>query len=71
MKRSQYTSKTAECPFYKKEEQHKIYCNGIVENSSVHLAFGKDSDCKEYKQTKCRDDYLTCPVHKMLEVLLK
>lgn len=67
MKRSQYVSKTAVCPFYKKEDSQTIFCDGVLENSSVHLAFGYHADCKAHKETKCRRDYNKCPVYKMLE----
>lgn len=71
MKRNQYKSKTAVCPFYKKEDQQTIFCDGVVDNSSVHLAFGNHSDCKEHKVAKCRSNYMQCPVYKMLEVIFR
>ena len=67
MKRNQYKSKTAMCPFYKKEDRQTIFCEGVTDNSSVHLAFGYDTECKEYKTTYCRCSFLRCPVYKMLE----
>lgn len=67
LKRNQYRSKTAACPFYKKEDRQMIFCYGVIENSSLHLAFGNDTDCKEYKVTNCRKDFYQCPVYKMLE----
>lgn len=67
MKGGQYVSKSAMCPFYKKEDKQTIWCFGVIENSSVHLAFGNVLDCKEYKETKCRNDYSKCGVYRMLE----
>lgn len=67
VKRNQYRSKTAACPFYKREDRQMIFCDGVTENSSVHLAFGNDIDCKEYKVAHCRMDFHKCPVYKMLE----
>lgn len=67
MKRNQYVSKTATCPFYKKEERQTIMCGGVIANSSIHLAFGHYADCLEYKAEKCRDDYSQCRVYRMLE----
>lgn len=67
MKRNQYRCKTAVCPFYKREDVHKICCCGVVDNSSIHLAFGHDDDCKAYKTEMCRGGYFLCPVYKMLE----
>ena len=67
VKRGQYESKTTACPFYKKEDRQTIFCDGVTDNSSVHLAFGNASDCKEHKIAYCRSDFHLCPVCKMLE----
>ena len=67
MKRGQYVAKTALCPFYKKEDQQKIYCCGIRPNASTHIAFGNGTDCLKYKQEYCRQHYSRCHVYKMLE----
>ena len=67
MKRNQYRSITAKCPFYKREDRQTILCSGIVEDSSVHLAFGRDADCIDYKTKLCRSNYRLCKVYKMLE----
>ena len=67
MKRNQYISKTTACPFYKKEDRQTIFCCGVEENSSIHLAFGYDAACKKYKTDHCRGDYQRCQVYRMLE----
>ena len=67
MKRNQYRCKTATCPFYKKEDQQTIFCEGVMDNSSVHLSFGNGLDCTEYKESKCRSNYRQCYVYRMLE----
>lgn len=46
-----------------------VICEGIVGNSSVHLAFGNHNDCNSHKVTKCRSRFGDCPVYKMLEVV--
>ena len=67
MKKGQYHSKTAVCPFYKKEDSHLIYCSGLLPNTSIHLAFGNSVEGKKFKIDKCRKNYLSCPIYKMLE----
>ena len=67
MKRNQYKSKITACPFYKKEDRQTIFCCGVAENSSIHLAFGNDVDCNDYKIYNCRGDFHKCPVYEMLE----
>ena len=65
----QYRRYNVECPFYKKEDRQVIYCSGIIDNSSVHLAFGYPTDCKEYKKKICSGNYKECRVFRMLEEL--
>ena len=65
----QYVSKLSVCPFYKRENRYLICCSGLVENSSIHLAFGHASDCKEHKTGNCRSNYRQCSVYRMLEVM--
>ena len=67
VKRNQYRCKTAMCPFYKKEDRQIIYCGGVADNSSIHLAFGFASSCNDYKTHRCRDDYQGCHIYRMLE----
>ena len=64
-----YIRKSVECPYYKKEDRQVIYCSGLVDNSSVHLAFALPSDCKTYKDSICGKNYKVCKVYKMLEEL--
>ena len=62
-----YRRKNVMCPFYKKENRQVIYCEGVQENSSIHVTFGECSACKTYKDTKCQVNYKSCPVYKALE----
>lgn len=66
---NQYRRYSVECPFYKKEDRQVIYCHGVVENSSIHLAFALPAECKAYKQKFCSGNYKECEVYKMLEEL--
>lgn len=66
MKRKQYRSKTILCPFYKKEESQVIYCEGVEDGTSTHLAFGNASACAKYKCEKCRTTYQMCRIYQML-----
>lgn len=69
MKRGQYVSKSALCPFYKKEDKQMVFCDGVEPNSSTHLAFANASDCQAYKHKHCRNEYTECEVYRMLEVV--
>ena len=60
------TSPYAICPFYHFYESHKLCCEGVWENSSIHLAFASPVKRREYEKQYCRKDYKHCPVAKML-----
>ena len=61
-----YVSAYAECPFYHSEDEQKIYCEGVDEKSSIHLAFNSKSERKRYRQEKCGKNYKECHIAKML-----
>lgn len=63
--------KDAICPFYRHEDTQVIYCDGIVPNSVIHLAFANKTDAKEYKVKYCRKCYNQCPISNLLEEVIE
>ena len=63
--------KDAICPYYRHEDSQVIYCDGIVPDSVIHLAFANKSDAKEYKVKYCRECYNQCPISQLLEGVLE
>ena len=61
-----YISKEALCPFYHSEDAQKIYCEGVVRQSSIHLAFVSATAMKEYMKENCCDRYMDCYIAQML-----
>lgn len=61
-----YVSKEAVCPFYHSEDEQKIYCEGVSDKSSIHLAFNSKIERKEYRKAKCSREYKKCRIAKML-----
>ncbi len=61
-----YESKYAKCPFYHYEQQGKICCEGVNDQSSLHLAFGDAKDKKCYQKTFCFTGYQKCRLYHML-----
>ena len=59
--------KDAICPFYRHEDKQVIYCDGIVPDSVIHLAFANNTDAKAYKVKYCRNCYRKCPISQLLE----
>lgn len=62
-----YTSTKAICPFYKHENRFVIFCQGVDDESVLHLAFPKPSSCFEFKQQYCRSKHEMCPIAQMLK----
>lgn len=59
-------SKYALCPFYSAEADQKIYCEGVQDGTSIHLAFGSKTDRKTYEKEYCCADYIGCKICRML-----
>lgn len=61
-----YESKEAKCPFYRKEDQYKVFCEGVNNISSINLNFPNTKECRAYKKEHCNSNYYKCPICKML-----
>lgn len=55
------------CPFYRREENQKIFCEGVQGGTSIHLAFAAPTDRKQYEKCYCKGRYRTCRIAGMLE----
>lgn len=59
-------SKEAKCPFYRKEDQYKVFCEGVNNISSINLNFPSRKECRAYKKEYCNSNYQKCSICKML-----
>lgn len=50
------------CPYYKFEEKQKIFCEGVQEGTSIHLAFDTNPNLKDYKKRFCDRCWHTCQI---------
>lgn len=68
MKHNTFADKDAVCPFYRWQDNHKICCEGIIDNSTIHLAFASPADRQQQVEERCNsmEGYPKCPVSKML-----
>lgn len=59
----------AKCPYYKANGGHEIYCTGLVDRSSIHVAFAIPEEKKRWMDKYCKTvrGCKDCPVRKMLE----
>lgn len=54
-----------QCPYYKGEEQQKLFCEGVQEGSAIHLAFDTNPNLKDYKNQFCKRCYNRCLIADM------
>lgn len=55
------------CPFYVREERHKVHCEGIEDGMGTYLTFENKEWKGLYKERYCCNRYKTCRLYKMLE----
>lgn len=60
------TSAYVECPFFHYYDSHKLCCEGVIKNSSIHLAFASPTSRREYMKSRCYENYKKCPIAKLL-----
>lgn len=65
---SSYISKRVLCPFYKDAPfgKQSVICEGVEQNSSIHLAFGNRVHHSLYMEQYCCKDYDSCRIANML-----
>ena len=54
------------CPYYKHEAPQMIYCEGVEDNTTLHLAFTAKQEKKDYMQVKCCECWRGCMIAQML-----
>lgn len=59
-------TKDVVCPYYKYEAPQMIYCEGVDDNTALHLAFASKEGMKKYMKAMCRDCWKECMVAQML-----
>lgn len=60
-------NKAAICPFYHGEDKQKVYCEGVGEGITLHVAFATPALAKSYREKYCHNfAYRYCAVCVML-----
>lgn len=54
------------CPYYKGEEKQKLFCEGVQEGSTIHMAFDTTPNLKDYKNRLCKRCWNECLVAQTL-----
>jgi hypothetical protein len=56
-------SKLVKCPFFKGQDIAKLYCEGLMPNSSIILSFSGKSEKETYRIHYCQQHYRYCKVY--------
>lgn len=62
-----HVCKYCKCPFYKSDEPQKIYCEGVIPGTSIHLAFESRSEMTLYRREYCERAFAECRVYQMCD----
>lgn len=64
-----WDDKFVKCPFFHKNENNKIVCDGMITRTTLHIVFVSAEDKKNYLKALCcsMKGYHDCPISKMLE----
>ena len=61
-----YCTSDVVCPYYKYEASQMIYCEGVEEDTALHLAFSSKQGKKGYLKAKCWSCWRSCMIAQML-----
>ena len=66
---SEYVSKYAVCPYYRRHKDGRICCEGTDTTNSINLVFGDKNRLKEYETQYCNriEGYPKCLVSHALD----
>lgn len=61
-----YGQQDVKCPFYKSDDTRGISCEGLTEESILHLIFKMKLPKRKYKSRYCDSHYMSCEIYQML-----
>ena len=53
------------CPFFHAQDPVKIFCEGIEQDSTIHIAFATGQAKKSFVRRNCSAEYQQCPIYKI------
>ena len=62
-----FMSKDVLCPYYLKDEDNHIVCEGTELDTSVHLTCSNKKHRREYQKFYCCNHYKKCRIANMLD----
>ena len=63
-----FESKYAVCPFYHRNANNRICCEGVEDNNTLNVVFGSTKDMIDYEKCYCDDIvyHKECLLYQML-----
>ena len=62
-----YGSVTVKCPFFTREKDKIIVCEGMRKNCETIHSFKRKEEKEKYLKTFCSEEYCKCRMYKLLE----
>lgn len=63
---SDYGAENVLCPFFRKNEEYRVKCEGTENENNIHLVFGSKAKKKTFFENVCCCNYKRCRIYKML-----
>lgn len=57
-----YVGKSEYCPYYKKEDKLKIYCEGVAPDTNTNTPFPSKENMKKWRSENCEKPRSSCPL---------
>ena len=61
-----FYTKDVACPYYKHDDPQMVYCEGVEDDTALHLAFSTRQEKKNYVSAKCCERWKSCMIAQML-----
>lgn len=63
---SDYRDALAQCPYYKGQDAHNIYCEGLTPFGGIRVFFRREREREKWVRDKCNSikDCEECPIHR-------
>ena len=65
---ARYEAKLVKCPFYKRNENNRVVCEGLGDDNKLHLVFSNPTAKSKYMQEHCYSlrTCQDCLIHKAM-----
>ena len=61
---AEYKSVDVKCPFYKKSDNNQIICEGMTDDSTIHMCFSCTKSKNNHSKVFCENHYDKCEIYR-------